>query len=60
MMEVDLFTQGGEYVVTALIAPFQIMPEVLNWGSRVFVKREDGQYYEGCAVWVLEHRIKPL
>jgi len=47
MNEVDLFTRLGQFVSTVKILPLQTPPEVVGWGDRIFVRREDGKYYEG-------------
>lgn len=47
MMEVDLFTRAGELVTKVVILPYLIPAEVIAWGERIFVRREDGKYYEG-------------
>lgn len=59
-MRVRLYTRDGGYVTTAHIPPFDPAPEVILFGSRVFVKAAtsqvdgDGQlhyrYEEGHAV----------
>lgn len=54
-MKVRLLTAAGEFVHEALILPFLIAPEVILWGSRIFVYRsavdKDGMktwnYHEG-------------
>ncbi len=46
-MEIDLFTRSGDFVANVGILPYATMPEVINWGTRFFVLREDGKYYEG-------------
>lgn len=51
--EVDLLTRSGEFVSTVKILPFVFQVEVIAWGDRVFVRREDGKYYEGFAAFAL-------
>lgn len=54
MMEIKLLTRDGGYVVTAIIPPFQLMPEVLLWGERFFGKTDvPDQYREICCVAVV-------
>lgn len=36
-MLVELHVRGGGLVAKAHIPPFQVLPKVLYWGSRVFV-----------------------
>ena len=54
-----LLTRSGELVHAFIMLPFQLMPEVAMWGSRIFVLKRPfdqkfGQpcepvYYEACA-----------
>lgn len=37
-MKVKCFTRGGGFVREAELPPFQLMPEALIWGSRLFVR----------------------
>lgn len=53
-MEIDLFTRSGELVTKVTILPYKIMPEAIMWGTRFFVRREDGKYYEGLVHFVVE------
>lgn len=43
-MTVKLFTRDGGFVHEAAIPPFNPPPEVIGWGSRVFVRGAD---YDG-------------
>jgi len=53
MIKVILHTREGQYVTEVLVPEFNPMPEVIIWGSRVFVKPEDCKgYYEGFAYYV--------
>lgn len=45
--EIDLLAQDGEPVVRVRVLPYRKPAEVIAWGQRVFVRREDGKYYEG-------------
>lgn len=54
MDEIDLLTRTGEFVVTVRMLPFRLAPEVITWGQRIFVRREDGKYYEGFAAFATE------
>lgn len=47
MEEIRLLTRWGEYVVTVIVPVFNPQAEIINWGSRFFVRRDDGKYYEG-------------
>ena len=51
MDAVILYTCDGREVTTIGMPPFQLPPEVIGWGERVFVRREDGRYYEGF-IWI--------
>jgi len=42
-MPVQLETMDGHRVVTALIPPFQSLPEVVSWGTRTFKLHADPQ-----------------
>ena len=46
MIEVKLFTEEGHLVTSQHIPVFKEWPEVLVWGDRHFVLREDGRYTE--------------
>lgn len=37
-MKIKLFTRDGGFVRDAEIPPFVLMPEVMLWGSRIFVR----------------------
>jgi hypothetical protein len=52
MTPTKLLTRTGEYVVTVTVPPFTPPAEVIAWGSRLFVRRENGEYREGIA-WVV-------
>lgn len=54
MVQVDLLTKDGGFVVKVQIPPFTPPAEVLQWGSRFFVyNKEDGKYYEGLCFFVI-------
>jgi hypothetical protein len=53
MEQVLLFTERGELVVTAKILPYQIPPAAVGWGQRLFIRREDGHYYEGFVAFTV-------
>lgn len=47
-MNVKLFTRDGKFVADVDVLPFEIMPEVILWGSRYFVRSiffETGEYF---------------
>ena len=48
MSEVKLLTRSGAYVTTVSMPPFQIQPEVITWGARIFVLVA-GDYREGMS-----------
>ena len=47
MILVKLTTKFGEFVTNVQVPPMQPMPEVIGWGSRIFVYVDDTQYKEG-------------
>jgi len=49
MMKIQLLTAAGELVHEAAILPFLIAPEVILWGTRVFVFR--GSVERDETVW---------
>lgn len=59
MIEATLFTRDGKEVFRFLMPPFQILPEVILWGIRVFCLKDPFEqsidspaipdYYEACA-----------
>lgn len=54
MFLIKLYTMSGEFVEQIKILPFIArMPEVITWGARTFILREDGNYYEGFQFIVL-------
>lgn len=50
---VPLYTSDGRHVENVRILPYKHMPEVILWGERVFVMRDDKKYYEGFCHVVL-------
>lgn len=61
MKKVQLFTAAKEFVTEVLVAPFQKPPDVLIWGSRVFINDPAGQSFEpvyreafAVVVWTAE------
>lgn len=47
-MEVKLFTRDGGFVADIVTLPFQLMPEVILWGERFFMRNvsfDSGQGY---------------
>jgi hypothetical protein len=59
MLKIPLLTSSGEYVTTVEIPPFQKVPDIIVWGSRMFVHKvrhghgEGGaDYLEAFAFWV--------
>jgi hypothetical protein len=51
MTPTRLLTRTGEFVVKVMVPPFSPPAEVINWGSRYFVRQSNGEYREGI-VWV--------
>jgi hypothetical protein len=51
--EIDLLTGSGEFVAKAKVLSFLRPPEVILWGERFFVQREDGKYYEGFVAFAM-------
>jgi hypothetical protein len=55
MDEVKLLTRDGQYVVTAIIPPFKLGPEILLWGERFFGKTNvRDEYREVWCVTVIQ------
>jgi hypothetical protein len=58
MMEIKLETSDGGHLGYSQIAPFNVPPEVLIWGDRVFRFHKEMPmlwiYREAFAVWVTE------
>lgn len=53
MIEVTLKTEDGRLVTRGMIPPFQTMPDVLIWGTRIFKRVDDSEYRECFAVAVV-------
>lgn len=51
--KIRLLTRDGGFVHEAEVPRFTPPAEVLVWGARVFVRRENGEYREGMAFYVL-------
>lgn len=51
MHEVRLETGDGSYVTTGIMPPFQIWPEVVIWGERVFKMHKAPVNFEPEAVY---------
>lgn len=49
-----LYTRDGRRVTKVTIPHFTPPAEVLLWGSRTFVRRDDGKYYEAMLWPILE------
>lgn len=47
MEAITLYTRDGREVTTVHVPVFNPPMEIINWGARFFVRREDGRYYEG-------------
>lgn len=65
MMHVELHTTTGHYVTTAVMPPFQRLPEAIMWGSRVFFKpyvphMERLIYTEGFMIAAVETKDETL
>ena len=54
MLAVTLYTRDGREVTQVTMPPFLYPPEVILWGERYFVRRDDGRYYEGMCWPILE------
>jgi hypothetical protein len=54
MEEIKLYTKDAGYVTTVTVAFMRPKPEVIQWGSRFFVRqliiRNDVEYMEGLVV----------
>jgi len=51
-MKARLLTRDGLYVATVTTLPYQIIPEVLIWGMRMFARRDDGSSGDWYEVFV--------
>lgn len=40
MQQVELYTSTGGYVTTVSCPPMNPMPEVIQWGSRYFIRKD--------------------
>jgi hypothetical protein len=49
---INLHGHGDEPVATVLVPPIDRPPRVLLWGSRVFVRHDDGRYRESASLQV--------
>ena len=60
MLKVQLFTSDKKFVTTVLIPPFHVMPAVITWGIRFFLKGNDSNdnYYECFAVAAVLEMVK--
>ena len=60
MDEFELFVSTGESVgVIVTIFPFQVRPDVIIWGERIFTWRKKKEQYRECfAVTAVKHRMK--
>lgn len=54
MLNIILYTRDGREVTRVTVPPFEIAPEIILWGSRYFIRRSDGLYYEGMCWPILE------
>lgn len=53
MPTVKLYTSDGHFVTEESFLPYVKLPEVVVWGQRFFVWREDHQQYrEAFAHWI--------
>lgn len=64
-MNVKLLTAAGEFVRDATILPFKTAPDVIIWGSRVFIKNggasvvgEDVIYYHEAFAYTIPELTK--
>jgi len=61
MEEVKLYTSDGKLVTTVVVPNFQTPPDVIIWGSRVFVRK--GKKYKEAfahvAIWEAKHEGIP-
>jgi hypothetical protein len=52
MLKINLYTRDKQFVTAVDVPAMSPMPEVINWGSRYFV-RDGSEYLEGllwCAI----------
>lgn len=57
MQEIRLETERGDYVITGIIPPFDVLPEVVLWGERVFRRHDGTTYREAFFVAVVQTRL---
>lgn len=52
MKNIDLFTESGDFVATVQIPVFQVGgdPAYIAWGQRMFLRDNDGEYFEAFGV----------
>ncbi len=53
LIKVALFTKDGELVTQVPFLPYNVAPDAIMWGSRFFILRSDGKYYEGHCHFVI-------
>lgn len=58
MQHVNLHTRDGSFVQTVRIPQHRRLPEVLLWGDRVFILRDD-EYREATGYLVLSSEVVP-
>lgn len=59
MTNTALLTRSGGFVVNVEVPPFIPPAEVVQWGSRIFVRNPAGEYREGLIWYSLEPLPKP-
>ena len=45
-----LLTKSGDFVTRVDVPPYDPPPEIIAWGTRFFVRQQNGEYREGL-VW---------
>lgn len=60
MEPTPLYTRDGHFVTGVHVPTFDPPPEVIAWGSRVFVRCADGLYREGMPFVVVTDPVPDL
>ncbi len=59
--KLPIYTANGELVDYVVVPKFQTMPDVILWGSRVFITdpNRGGKYYEGFSYFAMSAENHP-
>jgi hypothetical protein len=59
VVETNLYTNNGGFVATVQTPPWKFKPELLMWGERFFLLRQDGNYTEASGSFFVPPPIRP-